>query len=360
MPLEQQTGLRKPDPDVKNSFQNSLVYTSHLYDIPQTSLNNSPSTVSDVTMRLLEGYDMDPSFGDDPEKCLFALAIGNEWITATYNERKSLLDVLKVIAYDEPENENLSGKVRDLSIMDISRGLYFDPIALGQGKVSWDDERDLPYEEYDSIYRNAHLSEKIAEEFRSSDSLLQDVRNRLGLNTETETPYKVTVLNKTSSEMDSDVGGAAWCFLDKECEIVLARNFTKSQAEHEYAHTQSKFGVMSGFRSFLFRGLNEAITESLVSQPSTYKEQRLMQGLILNIPGSESLLLDAYMNPDLKIPLYSALIKRYELSGFLAAARLNTSSEQSIPLENSIYLSASKVLNLMCDVELPLLFRKYS
>ncbi len=95
-------------------------------------------------------------------------------------------------------------------------------------------------------------------------------------------------------------------------------------AQHEYAHSQSA-GLNTGYIGYLFRGLNEAVTESVTTSPMNYTAQRqVLERLYSSNPNLEQLCLRAYRgDPSARKKFFSSIVNEYGLGGFLALARLS-------------------------------------
>ncbi|MEO6508321.1 MAG: hypothetical protein ABIO02_00040 [Patescibacteria group bacterium] len=328
------------------SFESALKDTIGALEIPSSAFNTRVSDVVWTATELLEEHQMLPEFAHSYERLLFALAIGNEWHAASFPERIDLENVLKLAAVDESETYSYSIKVSELAGAGYDSGLYFDPESVNAGIVSWDKNRVSSVNEYADLNQDKIASLRLQQRLKYEKRLLQSVKDKLHIIEETEWPYEIQVLNKSCRQINEDIGGAAWCLLNPgKSTMILGRDFRLGHLQHEYAHTQSLDGVMSGYQGMLFTGLNEGITESKIASPYTYEFQRYLYRYITNNSKGKELVNKAYRDSSYKLDLYSYLVQKFGLRGYLAIARVGDNDSHGIDLENSIYLTPEKVLD---------------
>src|SRR6266542_5176321 len=70
------------------------------YELPRKVFTQGQDRVIAGTVRILATYDIDPVFCDEPERNLFALAIGDQFFRGARNvdRLKNALNMLKVVA----------------------------------------------------------------------------------------------------------------------------------------------------------------------------------------------------------------------------------------------------------------------
>jgi quinol monooxygenase YgiN len=188
------------------------------------------------------------------------LAIADVWISAKDIEnKKSLLDVLKLLAVDLYQTKTLSGKVRVLAERGLSRGAEFHPNA-GEGNSFQEWINKLV--DWANDFKDTTASLKVLEVMNdwSQSSKLTGVRTKLGIHPDNEKPVEIIVLTKSQEEMLEELGCTSYYLKDSRTDSVyLVFNTDHEQydsIEHEYAHSQSE-GLDSWYGSFIFRGLNE-------------------------------------------------------------------------------------------------------
>lgn len=187
-------------------------------------------------------------------------------------------------------------------------------------------------------------------------SKLDHVRKRLGVSSkENERPYKVAVLNKTASEMADELGYTSF-YISREDEFIIVFNRDYHQPdsiEHEYAHSQSD-GMSNWYQRLLFRGVNEALTESSTSTPQSYRAQReFLNQLLHDHPEYEDTLYEAYVgNEESRTKIFSEIIKDYGVEGFLTFARVAPidNPKMSGNIGKSIYIDPNQALKTLTHI----------
>lgn len=325
------------------------------YSISNDSFKNNKDDVVEGAVRLLSGYDVDSSFSTEPERNLFALAISDAWLsTDSIKEKKSLLDILKLVATGEDKDQNygtLSGKVKILSQHGIPRGAMFDPDAEENSHSKYVTML-LKYSEDNA---DSDLTEEVAEIMSDwgENAKLQQVRAKLGLNSkEDERPFKVIVLDKTAQEMFDDVGYTSF-YVSKPDGLIIVfnRDYQKSDSiEHEYAHSQG-VGVDEWYQHLLFRGVNEALTEGSTKVPQSYPIQREFMNKIFAVhPEYENLLYKAYVGDmEARKVIFSKMVNDYGMRGFLTFARVAPidNPKMSGYIGESIYIEPNRALKML-------------
>lgn len=329
------------------------------YQIPDTAFQHSPEQTIEAALRLLEEYKVDSAFFDDPERNVFALAIADAWLSTDRRaEKKSLLNILKLVSVNEisaGDSETLSGKVRILSESDISRGTLFDPKYQDKEEDGKEGKNDLlDFERRIQIYINEHVdteeTAKVEQWLSTWDEWtpFEHVRKSLDISPETQKKVEIIILTKNSKEIHADTRSRAFCIHSGTgIFIILPQNWS-SFIEHEYVHSQGK-GLYAGYQGLLFDGINEALTESMVTIPHEYLQQRAILKEVLSVhPEYEPLLKAAYVgNSESRKIFFSKLIQDYGLDGFLTLSRSSPRDNISRngKIGESIYLRPGEVLD---------------
>lgn len=279
------------------------------------------------TVRLLKDFDMHPYFYRHPERSLFALAVAKQWNhRSTYKEKYALESVLKLVSTGLDEKNRYttySGYVKKLSLNKAVSGTLYDPEAYLHSPYS---AYHTDLKSYVLNNTNEVLSNKLEHELHSSTSpLFTSVRKRLKITNHTEKHVRIRIVNHTYAELTQQYVGFAAFYTTTlgEPTLVLGKDFTPGMLQHEYAHSQS-VGMWRWYQLLLFRGITEAITESLIDNPSVYVKQREVYNNIISAhPKLKRLFLKAYMgDEEARRKLFTAIIVHYGLSGFLSLARL--------------------------------------
>lgn len=279
------------------------------------------------TVRLLTDFDMHPYFYRHPERSLFALAVAERWNhRSTYKEKYALESVLKLVSTGLDEKNRYttySGYVKKLSLNKAVSGTLYDPEAYLHSPYS---AYHTDLKSYVLNNTNEVLSNQIEHELHSPASpLFASVRRRLTITKHTEKPVRIRIVNHTYAELTQHYVGFAAFYTTTlgEPTLVLGKDFTPGMLQHEYAHSQST-GMWRWYQLLLFRGITEAITESLIDDPSVYVKQRdVYNDIISTHPKLKKLFLGAYMgNEEARRNLFAMIIVHYGLSGFLSLARL--------------------------------------
>lgn len=325
----------------------------HYINNPDKELTHDCDEVVNTACRLLDGYRVNNDFNFSSHRNLFALAIADAWLeTRKISEKKALLDILKLVTtrYDETSNKviTLSARVTTLAKKGLDRGKFFDPEF--EDRVVWRDSA-MSYIDYALKYEHFTRTKDARKKARrwSSTSPLYDIRKKLKISPENEAPYQIAVLSKSTADMADEMFCLAYCLVDTPSKIVLPADYNRESKrvfEHEYAHSQSQ-GLRFGYQEFLFRGLDEALTESLTSHPRSYIEQRYTLDLIdLLIPNFRQNAIKAYQGiPIAREKMLHSMIERFSLIGMLAVSRLEAvHPEYANYVERSIYLSAPQVV----------------
>lgn len=325
----------------RQNYEKGLRDAIETYSIHDSAFRHNKAETIKGAARLLSGYDVDSLFLEEPERNLFALAIADAWLsTKSITEKRSLLDILKLVATGVKEDKNfgtLSGKVRVLSEHGLARGTMFDPEfteinsqekakAKGQGGNSHIEYSNFIQKyineniDYEQTWRVAGILTNWGQE-----SKLSRVREKLKVSQDKERPFNVLVLNKTAQQMLEDLGYTSLHIsTDTSSTIVLNRDWEQADSlEHEYAHSQSD-GLSMWYQGLLFRGMNEALTENATSNPKTYPAQREVLRQILTVhPEYETIMYDAYIGgSEARQALFSKIINDYGLEGFMVFARV--------------------------------------
>lgn len=306
-----------------------------------------------VVSELLDDYQIDPLFFNHPERNLFLLAIASQWIKkSNMYEKNALLNTLKLVATGVDTSHHytsLSGYVRKLSLNKSEAGLLYDPQAYTNTHCSYHCSLKTFLENnYDK--EQTQRVQMLVEDW-SDHSLLHHVRSFLGVTEKTEKKFQIIVLKQTYQELTHGAIGYAACYTTAlgVPTIVLASNFETGMLEHEYAHSQSK-GVWRWYQLLLFRGITEALTESCVSVPTSYKLQReVLTHFLKKNPELQETIYEAYKgNEHARHEIFSHIIHKYGFEGFLHFARLAPvdNPRMSGNIGSSIFIKPDRVMSI--------------
>ncbi len=301
------------------------------YEIDGEAFSHPKDKVIENAIRILNGYEIQPRFLEDPEKVLFALAIADSWDKdLPIEEKKALLTCFKLISVDSSDsgtNISTSDKILRLSDRENSSAELFDPSKPTLQKEMVKDVLNLM-----NTDTNIGLTADLQEQMRdmSDNGLLYGVRKRLGI--QKEEPFEICVLNIKMQELIDKFGFPLMNLTIRNRKILILGSdvdYYYKSVQHEYIHSQSGRGLHRGYGGLLGRGLDEAFTESNTSTPETYQEQcRILDIIISKNQNYKALFRECYMqrDPDSK-NLYKQLIKDYKLTGFLRLQRMSADAD---------------------------------
>lgn len=282
MPGELQTRYPRPRLDLQRTnahpnaklYEDSLRSTIYHYKIPKKVFTQSQEKVIAGTVRILSTYDMDESFCDDPEKNLFALAVGDQFFRSarTTTSLKKALSILKVVAVDEQEKKTLSGYVESLAGKDKKRGTLFTPRHIQSGEGLGYYERIAAYiDTNEDRYLSGELSYAMSK--WGAGSLLHDCRTDLKITPDTENFFYAATLKKTSDEIADDLGFVAYTSDHREvATIAVGRDWTKRPhyVVHEYLHGQEGVDFARGLKRLVLDGAREGFISLYEGENTSY------------------------------------------------------------------------------------------
>jgi len=285
-------------------------------------------------VHLATNHELEPDFFEDPRRCMFLLAITEEWeATKDLGEKRRLLDTLSIVSAEPIPRKTLSKRVARLSGEGLERGTEFDPRVTNTYSSYW--EMVLQEAEKDRDQEATAKDEARLKDW-SSNSPFASIRRTLGITPETEQTTRVIRLRLTLQETFEKYGYTSMHVTTYGQEgtppshtLILNADADQSELEHEYAHLQGG-GVGSGFGRQLDRGLNEALTEDATSSPQSYRAQRMLLTQLANdIPAFRATARRAYITgaPEDLLKMDQLIIATYGLRGRLAIARM--SAEQT-------------------------------
>lgn len=291
-----------------------------------------------ATIRLLVGLQIPPSFLDNQQAGLIALAVGDAWATQTQyeemfdmrpsvRERDHLLSILKTTAVGMNNGRfvSFSERVAKASTQRTRRNLMHNPeVVLADDFYTVQNSAI-----YDCINRftNPVLSQQWNDLIAQTHpgSLLYGVRQFMqGI---PERPVNIFVLSIDSTElMQRTHGGIAWHIRDAwgRDSIVFPSDITPSMVEHEMGH-QFFAQLAFGNKHLLFGGLDEAWTEASVQQPESYREQRSVLYKLLMENRQIGIALGAFYrtgDESYKDAFLSHVVNIFGLYGLLQIARM--------------------------------------
>lgn len=319
-----------------------------VYNIENSAFRHPKANIFKTANRLFHAYEIDPKISFDAEANLITLALADQWLSSrTHDERKGILDTLKLIAvgpglFGTPIT--YSRKVLELSKRRLLRGTTFDPEAeAGNSSNDYTKKIDHYIETNFDPAMTEEMKEKLA--LWNPDNPLNSVRTKLKLTPKTERPLKLKILTKTSDEMSRDVNFTATTRYDNllgTATIIVGSNLRS--LEHEFAHYQFD-GIAAGYNGYLFLALTEAMTENCTSKPKSYPAQRqAMERLFSAIPGLEDVMYEAYKGQNKsKIEAFSNIINTLGLEGFLLLARMTPVATKVPANKPEIYNGLEKV-----------------
>lgn len=289
----------------------SLIGTRYLR-VPEDAFRSGRLKAVETGAALLAKRRTPVGFLEWPGFCLFALAVGDAYSSADGREKQALESVLYLAAGSEMRKES-------------SR--------RGGQEEEWRSQRNEDFQSWSKMEDEGGTQEAQ----RIMGPSLRRIRKEMGLSKGAERPFGVLVLKKDTAWLTRETGANAWCVPSgEERFLVLGLDWEKAVGmrvlEHEYAHSQSN-GLLTGLYELLFRAFNEAVTESLVSEPTAYAEQRLIFSLLLKYsPDYRQSAIRAYMGREKGAvkDFFSKLIGDFGLDGFLSLARLLPGTRESV------------------------------
>jgi hypothetical protein len=312
----------------RKPFQRDILAAEKTYAIGIANYSNPRNEVHEVARGMLGSYRIQKSFANHPERMLFTLALADSWLEeGSFTERKAFLDIFKLVAtgvVEEDKYTTLSEKVRVWGESPNLRAGMFIPDASKGNKFSEFVDKVLDFAKKHEDKQLSEYSRGVVADW-SQGSFLHDVRTKLGLIKEKETKAEIVVLRKDSYEMERALGYSSLYFTNFDTglrRIYLSNDLVSF--EHEYAHTQSK-GLNRWYMVQLFRGLNEAVTEHAVKDPTSYVSQRIfLRKFLAKDPSFKGLVYSAYMGGDQeRVKLFKEIIKGWGLTGFIKFARMS-------------------------------------
>lgn len=315
--------LQNPEHDVCTNLIADFLLKNELV------LGDSQEKIIEAAAEMLVHHEIKTEFLNNKENLLLLLALAEEWLNCkSLRERISVLQLLKVLAIRNTPNgnETTSLRVKRLSELKYKRiGEDYDPQSAVSEKIN---------AEVFAIYKEmmAHIDGDLtfeAHEWLSTEKSkfkLSSFKKELGI-TADDKPFKIVVIKKTVREMMQIWGSSGVIFTGVDLEPVLVvgndhGEFDKNIVEHEWNHSQGEW--LSGYRNLLFKGFNEAITESLTRLPNSYADERtIFEEILKRIPGIKADIIKGYLgdhqareDADLQI------VKTYGLKGLLLLARM--------------------------------------
>lgn len=102
----------------RRPFQREILAAEKTYHISASNYSNARESVHETARAMLASYQTEKSFGEHPERMLFAIALADSWLgEESVAERKAFLDIFKLVAtgmvdedrYTTPHTLNCSG-----------------------------------------------------------------------------------------------------------------------------------------------------------------------------------------------------------------------------------------------------------
>lgn len=227
-------------------------------------------------------------------------------ITNQKTKRGSLLPVLEVL-------------VRGLSKQGngIGAGQKMDQTSI-QGNGSF-------FNDYMEKYRDQALEAEIESIFRhwGEESRLHLLRTKHAITEESELPFSVFGVNRTSAQLAEKFWGRAFCSKRKGTILYFPLDYDFA-LEHEYLHGQYP-GLTFGYRALFYKGFDEAMTENFTSVPKSYPKQREILDRVLSRCAVSIDVAESAYKGDMaaRVNLVSALARGFDLSDLLICARMS-------------------------------------
>lgn len=352
-------------PEVQH-VANALERVIDEFSIEPASFRNEPRDVVEGTMRFLEYFEVNKNlenlatFFGHKDKVLLALAVVDEWLCeeTTLEDKKNLLQCFKTIMLSEIYDKTYGRYTYDTFSPHIFRMGYssrkgLSELAYPYSPIEWKskpiptitvendtyilegvhpDNISFQLSRYISMFRHPEASEILNNIARrwGSGTVLGHVRTQLNMSQENELPFVITVVNRSLQQFAKDLRASGGFFIQHTIDgevrhILLNAAPTKLLLEHEYVHAQINSSNIIGSDHLSFVGLQEALTENVISEPVTYAPQRAVLNAVFNFDSNyRALMHNAYLGDTFeRETLYTTLIKDFGLQGFLTLARLS-------------------------------------
>jgi hypothetical protein len=219
-------------------FERGIRSALNTYKVPEQAFEHDPNLSIRSTVQLLHQYQIVPEFTDDPEKLLFAVAVGDSLLHQIDPERiQSRHAVLKAVAVGkngEKKYTTQSGLVNTLATLGDKNALWYHPEFADE--LTWKDT-ELSVEDFITEYGSDYLTDEARKKIKSwkKSSVLHTVRTNLGITKRTEHEVHVAVVNLDQWQVNEKmIGGAFYAPWMKT--IVLPKDLYGF--DHEYAHSQ--------------------------------------------------------------------------------------------------------------------------
>jgi hypothetical protein len=334
----------------KESLDEALEKTVQAYGITEEVLRIPKEFIFTKAYKLIKSLNIElVNILKDEEKRLVLLAIAEEWNEESDVQREKLSHLIKILEVSESQNGmhgTYSERLKSLYEKEFTQEIVnCEPeVAVGnyiRGKYI---ENNINKVQSWQVQRYVTGWGK--------KSPLFDIRKKLGVDKNNERKVKI-IVSSIGPEVMREIGSPQFVFYirkDKHSSlnsavkhvsipvIVLSYGMKKIKnekiirgfLEHEYAHIQSGKageGFTLGAGGLLFEGINEAFTETLVTDPLNYKLQReVLEALYRNNDqlAFKELIFKAYMgDPEARKEFMVNIIQIYGLTGISFLSRMS-------------------------------------
>jgi hypothetical protein len=332
----------------KTAFEGRMRQSLQDHGLTEAVFTNSAERVITRAQELLETHHMDPHFGDDPEQMIFAVAIADKLEQQTDPQEREALDtVLKLVAVGPTDRYTYTTQskiVETLANQGEPQALWLHPHYYDQTWHSTKARLEQPLLQNKDV-RLTQQANQLANHW-GPRSLLHHVRQQQTISQFTEKPFTIIVSADTGAAFQQQVSAQAF-YKPTTRTIVLPRDYTKQDLEHEYSHSQRIFQPF-GYQGLLWDAIDEANTESMVTRPEVYSDQRFVLRILhRNIPHLRKDLQAATQdNTDARKTILMNIVMWYGFDGMLAIARMQAHEDEN-SIEKKVTIPPLEVAELL-------------
>ena len=306
-------------------IQNKINILSRL----NISTKSEPQALTDQILAVLDFFDIDEVFflsSQGKIRPYILIGLVDEWLqTSHLDEKKGIFDLIKILSSqewkDDNESKNLSNRVIKQAEAGEKSGYEFvSGYKLGQNTEVWAGANQYADENID-LQKTKQLEEEIS--LKNQNSFLNWIRAQLNIK-DTEKPFSVKVLSKTTEEVGRRLNGTIAFF--SRGVLCVPSDYDEHIVEHEYIHSQ-QLRLNIGSNGILGRGLMEAWTEEQTQSPKYYEPQRKILSYIQQqLPSFFDKLKQFSSKPIVNTldAIYIHLLSGFGLEGLVAAIRMES------------------------------------
>jgi len=264
------------------------VYLDMAYDY-DLGLNNPREEIEKQTLRLIEKFEIDAGFfksGSGVVRPFLLLGLADKWLSAEDLEtQRYIFDYIKIITSNDflPGNvsRTFSGRQEKMATLGHRQAYEFVGRIFPEessNNAEWTQKHEfVTNPKNQDVERTESLKRRL--DFSNPDSPLKNIREKLGITSETEKKFDIVVLDLDEEQMQKKFNYSIAFTVNGV--LCLPNDFEDNLLEHEYIHTQQlKFKF--GGSLILGNSLGEAFTEYQTQRPKNYAANREVLEMILS------------------------------------------------------------------------------